>query len=262
MSKGEYMKKLLVALALVLSTVAVAKEPKVITLTSENSITFNQAFTSSYVAKKQVELLSLLSTSSAEDFYIVLYTPGGSISAGQLLIDTIKATGRNVHTITIFSASMGYQTVQGLGKRYILPSGTLMSHRGYVSGLSGQIPGELNTRVEMLQSMIDKMETVSAKRVGLKIDDYKKQIQNELWLIGSDAVKAGHADEVVLAKCDQSLSGTYVDSFRTIFGPVQVEFARCPVITGYLSVKFGARRAVEQLDNYFSNIMGQVKSQM
>lgn len=252
------MKNIMIALAMVLTSVAYGKETKVITLTSQNSVTFNQAFRSSYVAKKQLEILELLNNSSEKDIYLVMYTPGGSISAGQLFIDTIRATGRNVHTLTIFSASMGYQTVQALGKRYILPSGTLMSHRGYVSGLSGQLPGELNTRINMLTATVNNMEKVSAARVGIPLTQYKKEILNELWLVGEDAVKKGHADEVALAKCDASLSGTRLETVRTIFGPVTVEFANCPLITGFISVKFGSRRAVNRLREYYNSISTQI----
>lgn len=256
--QGEFMKNILVLLAMCFCALAMGADKKVITLTSENSISFNQAFTSSYIAKKQVELLELLNTSNESDFYVVLYSPGGSISAGSLFIDTIKATGKNVHTITIFSASMAYQTVQALGTRYILPSGTLMSHRGYVSGLSGQVPGELNARVNMIESTINQMEYVSAARVKIPINQYRSDIQNELWLVGEDAVKRGHADEVALAKCDKSLSGTYIDTVMTMFGPVSVEFANCPLITGFLSVKFGSNEAVDHLNKYFENILNQV----
>lgn len=227
---------------------------KNIVLNDKNSVSFNQAFTPGYVAQKQLEIFNLAMTSQENDLYIVMYTPGGSVSAGSLLIDSVNALGKNIHTITIFSASMGYHTVQGLGKRYILPSGTLMSHRAFVSGLRGQFPGELNTRVDMLMSSTTLLDEVAAKRVGLPLNDYKSLIHDELWLTGQNAVDAGHADEVVSAKCDESLKGTYIELVNTFFGPLSVEFSKCPIIVGPISVG-GNREAIEYSQkNLFGNI--------
>jgi ATP-dependent Clp protease protease subunit len=219
---------------------------KTIKLNSKNTINFNTPFDAMTVAQKQIELFNLAATSPEKDIYLVMYSPGGSVSAGSLFIDTAKALGKNIHTITIFSASMGYNTVQGLGKRYILPSGVLMSHRAYVSGLQGQFPGELNQRIKMLMSSTEKLDAVAAKRSGLSLEDYKKLIHNELWLTGEDAVKAGHADEVVQAVCDESLSGSFIKPFRTLFGIVNVEFSNCPLITGPISIR-GSNRGIRKV---------------
>lgn len=253
------MKKLLLFMILI-PTLLFSAEHKVIELNKDNTITFNQAFDAMTVAQKQSELLQLAEKSSEKDLYIVMYTPGGSISAGQLFINTVKALDKKVHTITIFSASMGYQTVQALGKRYILPSGILMSHRAYVSGLQGQFPGELNKRIEMLMKSTESMEVVSAARVGMSLEEYKKAIHDELWVIGQDAVNKGHADEVVLAKCDKSLSGSYIKTFNTFFGPVDVEFSNCPLITGPLRILRGvSQEGINSVMDYYSNIFNKVE---
>lgn len=236
------MKKLLLTLLLLIPAITYA-DLRTITLTEKNTISFNEPFDAMTVAAKQTELFELVATSQEQDIYVVMYSPGGSVSAGSLFIDTAKALGKNINTITIFSASMGYHTVQGLGKRYILPSGILMSHRAYVSGLAGQFPGELNERIKMLMSSTEVLDKVAAQRVGLKIEEYKSLIHDELWLTGEEAVRRGHADEVIQATCDQSLSGSYSKKFYTIFGPVDVEFSKCPLIVGPLSIK-GRNEAV------------------
>ena len=139
------MRKLLLMLVLLPTLLLAATETqqKTIVLNTFNAINFNQPFTMDYVAKKQIEAIEKCGTNLGGDIYLVLYTPGGSISAGQLLFDTLKPLPCNFHTITIFSASMGYQTVQNLGKRYMLPSGTLMSHRASIRGIGGELGGGL-----------------------------------------------------------------------------------------------------------------------
>ena len=250
------MKKLL-TLMLILPTLALANL-KTIKLTQENAINFNEAFNAMSVAEKQIELFRLAATSQSKDIYIVMYTPGGSVSAGSLFIDTARALGKNIHTITIFSASMGYHTVQGLGKRYILPSGVLMSHRAFVSGLAGQFPGELNQRIEMLMRSTEQLDSIAANRIGINLSEYKSLIHDELWLTGQDAVNKGHADEVVNAVCDSTLSGTYSRTINTIFGQVEVEFSNCPLVVGPVSIR-GVREAVIEAEKTFlSNIMTKV----
>lgn len=251
------MKKLLFVL-LLLPTLALANL-KTIKLTDKNTISFKGPVTGASVAAKQLELFKLAATSQEKDIYLVLYTPGGSVSAGSLFIDTARALGKNIHTITIFSASMGYHTVQGLGKRYILPSGILMSHRAYVRGLSGQFPGELNERINMLMKSTEELDKVAANRVGLKLEEYKSIIHDELWLTGIDAVKRGHADEVVQAFCDQSLNGTYFQRFNTFFGAVNVEFAKCPLIVGAISIR-GNNEAVMEVKNVLDQVTKKVET--
>lgn len=250
------MKSIILSLLLLIPTMAFSKT---ITLSAKNSVTFNTQFDDMSVAKKSVELMNLVKNSKEKDFYLVMNTPGGSVSDGQNFIDFVRGLGKNVHTITIFSASMGYQTVQALGKRYILPSGILMSHRGRISGLGGQIPGELNTRVKMLENMLGRMDKAASSRVGISLESYQNLVRDEYWVTGEDAVRANHADEVVLAKCDDSLSGTYTETVYTLFGPVNVELSNCPLITGILGISAGNSQAYEATLKYFNNLNKDIK---
>lgn len=214
-----------------------------IVLTSKNSVSFNHQVDDIYVSKKMQEIMLKIQTLPAtQPLYIVLDTPGGSVMAGNQFIDFVKSTKRPIYTITIFAASMGYQIAQELGKRYITNTGMLMSHRGAVSGLSGQVPGELNARLGMLQDLLEGMNVRAAKRVGMTVEAYQAAIINELWINGENAVKANHADEIASAVCDSSLSGTYSESVATLFGTVFLEFSNCPLISAPVGFSFGGRR--------------------
>lgn len=214
-----------------------------IVLTSENSISFNQQVTDGYVASKSLEFFRKdLSLSKTQPLYLVLNTPGGSVAAGNQFIDFVKSRNRPVHTIVIFAASMGYQITQELGKRYILPSGTLMSHRGSISGISGQVPGELNARLKMIEEILEGMNVRAAKRVSMSLKAYQDAIINELWTSGQHAVDTKHADDVAIATCDNSLSGTYSEDVATAFGAVTVEFSNCPLITEPVGFALAGKR--------------------
>jgi ATP-dependent protease ClpP protease subunit len=217
-------------------------QTKQILLSENNTVNFNQPFKGDFVAKKTQEaLLKSILLPKGQALYIVLDTPGGSVVDGLLFIDALKSLNRPIHTITIFAASMGYQVVQSLGNRYILSSGSLMSHRGAAGGLSGQVPGELNSRLAHLEDILLEMNKIASKRVKLSLEEYQRQILNELWVTGSRAVQKGHADEVVNVQCAPDLiRGTYSDSFSTIFGQVNAKFSKCPLITSPISISFGA----------------------
>jgi ATP-dependent Clp protease protease subunit len=215
------------------------ERPETIILSDRNTITFNQPVTGKYVAKKQVEIFGKVAKLNPfEPIYLVLDTPGGSVIDGMLFLDTLKSLGRPIHTITIFAASMGYQFVQNLGNRYILPSGTLMSHRGAVSGLSGQVPGELNSRLHYFESILSEMNIIASKRIGMSVEAYEASIVNELWTSGVDAVAKNHADKVVHAKCDSTLTGTYQESIQTFFGPISLTYSQCPLVSAPIKVGF------------------------
>lgn len=230
----------------------------VINLTEANSINFNSKFDGRFVAKKQIEAANKCYTNEGSDIYVVLYTPGGSVSAGQLFFDTLKGLPCNFHTITIFAASMGYQTVQNLGKRHIISSGVLMSHRASLSGVRGELGGELDSVVNFFKQSVKELEVIASNRVGITLEDYKKAISDELWMTGSQAVELNHADEIALVRCDKNFSGSYTQLFRSIFGSVEVEFSNCPLIVAPLAVRSTNEKVIEEVLDFYNNIHNHV----
>jgi ATP-dependent Clp protease protease subunit len=256
---GVLMFKFILLLSL-FTNLAFSKEIDIL-LTERNTISFNQAFTSAYVAKKQLEILSKNNMLARRDpIYIVMDTPGGSVTAGLAFIDTVKSLKRPVHTITLFAASMGYQVVQELGMRFITPSGSLMSHRGAVSGMSGQIPGELNSRLGYIMGLLDGMNHRAAKRVGMSVKDYKDAIVNELWVFGHQAVHKKHADAVANVVCDKKLvESTVKDEVVTFFGPVTLTYSKCPLISMPISFQLGREVKKEHTEKVIKLIQAKAR---
>jgi len=215
------------------------KEIPLITLTKSNTVVFRGAVTGESVTEVQKKIFKLSSANKFQDtIYLVLDTPGGDVVSGQEFITSLKALPQEIKTITNFAASMGFIMAQSLGERLILPHGTLMSHRARGS-VSGQIPGELNSRVEYWTRRMENIEKECADRMKLSVNDYKNLIVNEYWVDGQDAVNANAADKVVLAKCDSSMiTGTNIETVRTLFGSVRVTWSDCPLITYPLDVDF------------------------
>lgn len=253
----------LLALAAMLLFVTPTKAgTPVITLSSSTTVTINGPITDESVTKASIEIMALNdSLPKGKAIILFLNTPGGSISAGNNLIELVSGLGRSVVTVTSFAASMGYQLVQAFSTRYILESGTLMSHRAAIGGLGGQVPGEANSRLKWITQAVEEIEVRTSKRVGLSLKDYKELIRDELWLTGNSAVSTNHADKVVKAKCDKSLNGTHAQTFFTMFGPIEVVLHNCPLITGPVSVKASEsimkdsskfKQVKEEINGYFS----------
>jgi ATP-dependent protease ClpP protease subunit len=219
-----------------LLSINVAFASNSILLTSSNTVFLDQEFslesTNEVVAK--VQAMSPFTTK-----YLVLISPGGSVVAGLDMIDNLRGISKNIHTITIFSASMAFATVQSLGTRYITKHGVLMSHRAR-GGMQGQFPnGELESRLNFWNKRINDLdqETVNRTKGIMTLEQYQKLIANELWCEGANCVKLGLADRVVDVKCAQSLLGTFEKTLKFEFLgksiTLVVKRSSCPLIQGY-----------------------------
>ena len=229
-------KKLLIMAAILLSIPA-HSEP--ITLTKDNLVSINSQVDSRSVTEASIAIQKLNASESKDPIYLVLNTPGGSVFDGIEFIRYAKSSRRPVHTITLFAASMGFQIVEALpGTRYIAESGVLMSHRAATGGLSGQFPGELNVRLDFLGEVTRELDEGVAKRAGMSLKQYQDLIHDEYYATPEKAIKGKFADKKAEVKCDDSLNGTYLISVPTPFGTVNVEFAKCPLITGVVSAGF------------------------
>lgn len=218
---------------------AVAVNAKDIKLTSDNTAVLRDSFSSQSVTALKQDLLKLNSKlESGYPIYLVLYTPGGSIQAGLELFEFIKGLNRPVHTITIFAASMGFQTVQHLGKRYILNYGVLMSHNaagGARGEFNGAGKGQLYSRLALWSRRVGMMDELTVKRTKGKqtMQSYQAAYSPELWLNGPEAVAQGYADDVAVVSCDTSLTDATEDKeFSVMFFRVKATFSKCPLITG------------------------------
>jgi ATP-dependent protease ClpP protease subunit len=209
-----------------------------IILTEDNTVSLRTDFNGDSVGKLMKDITEMDSKlPSKYPIYLFLYTPGGSIQAGLEFYEFVKGLNRPIHTITLFAASMGFQTVQQLGKRYILKNGVLMSHQAATGGLSGDF-SRIQTRFGLWVRRVEELDKDAVARTNGKhtLKSYQDLYQNELWMTGDEAVKEGFADEVVSVKCDNSLSEKTEDvEFSGMFSSVIMSFSKCPVKTAPIS---------------------------
>lgn len=239
---------------------------EVVTLTADNMVVMDQVFNEQSVSTVMLELKKLSDKLKPEaTIILVLSSPGGSVDAGLRLLSFAKALPQRVKTLTLFSASMAFQTAQELDERLILDTGTMMSHRG-TFGCKGEARGEIETCMRFTMSIFDAMEAKSAQRMGMTFKAYQDLIRDEYWAYGQDAVNEKAADRVVLAKCGKGLDGTKMQLVDTFFGTFNVEVSKCPLIPGYISVQPMDAKAKQDtgvttlyVKSMFSNKQGFVK---
>lgn len=211
-------------------------------LTKDNQVTINGPFYSETTANLAVKIKELDSrTESSDPIYLVINSPGGYIDAGLELIEIGKNTRRPIKTISMFAASMGFQTVQGLGERLITRDGTLMSHKAR-GGFYGEFPGQLDSRYAYYLKRVTRMNEQAVKRTNGKhtLQSYNNLIENEYWCDGQDCVDQGFADRVVAPSCDKSLEGSHrVVEDKFFYMGFLIEFVsdydNCPINTNALS---------------------------
>jgi ATP-dependent protease ClpP protease subunit len=233
---------ILIVLGILLSThlMSQSTNSRSITLTQNNSVLLSGPVNEKSVANVQVNLGKIAAKAPTGSIvYLLLDTPGGSVLAGNQLIDYIKGLNVTVKPVCLFCASMGYHIFQSLNERLVQESSILMSHRVSLSGVGGQIPGELITMVKFYADMSQEMDEKVAKRLGVDVKVYQASIYDELWLTGTQAVKGNHADRMAKFQCNEALlTGKRTETVETIFGPVTVTMSKCPLIQGILDFKF------------------------
>ncbi len=214
---------------------AQAKQNEQVQLNSNNTVVWRGEIDFGSVIEAETKLMVLVAkraTHKVADYpiYLVLDSPGGDIEAGLSFIQFAK-TVKNLHTITIFAASMASGIVEALpGRRLVTDDGMLMFHRARAS-VEGQVEtGELETRLAMIKRLVLRLETVNAQRLGISLAEYKSRIVNEMWMDSEQAMAQGGADKVVDIVCSTELAAKRNSStVWTFFGGTEVTYSGCPL---------------------------------
>lgn len=171
---------------------------------------------------------------------IYLSTPGGSVIAGNDIIETIDAlvsSGKNITCIANEASSMGFSILQVCPTRYITANSIIMQHQMSIR-LDGSLENVKN-RMKLIKTLEKKQVKRQATRIGLTVEKFQKKVLNDWWMHGEDAIKENAADELVLVTCNKDLSNsTYIIKRFTIFGQVDIEYASCPLIKQPINIKF------------------------
>ena len=144
------------------------------------------------------QLLYLESENPDKDIHLYINSPGGSVSAGLSIYDTMQFVKPEISTIcTGQAASMGAILLAGgkEGKRFCLPHSRIMIHQP-IAGFQGQASDiDIHAR-EVLQTR-DRLNAILAKHTGQPLERIQTDTDRDYFMSGDDSVKYGLIDSVL-----------------------------------------------------------------
>lgn len=144
------------------------------------------------------QLLFLDAQDPDKDIFLYINSPGGSVTAGMAVFDTMNFVNADVQTIVIgMAASMGslLSTAGTKGKRYALPNAEIMIHQP-LGGAQGQATDIEIAAKHILQTK-EKLNRILAERTGQSIEVIEKDTDRDNYLTALEAKEYGLIDEIV-----------------------------------------------------------------
>ena len=148
----------------------------------------------------QAQLLFLSNEDPKADINFYINSPGGSVSAGFGIIDTMKFLRCDVSTTCIgMAASMGSALLAAgtKGKRYVLPNSQVMLHQPLIGGVMQGAATDLGIEAKHMLRLRDRLYHMMADWTGKAFDQIVRDFDRNRWLFAEEAVEYGCADKVV-----------------------------------------------------------------
>ena len=144
------------------------------------------------------QLLFLESEDSSKDISLYINSPGGSVTAGMAIYDTMQYIKCDVSTICIgMAASMGAFLLAGgaKGKRYALPNAEIMIHQP-LGGAQGQAT-EIEIAAKHILKTKQKLNQMIADNCGKTVEEVANDTDRDNWMSAEEAVAYGLIDKIV-----------------------------------------------------------------
>ncbi|GIP48968.1 ATP-dependent Clp endopeptidase proteolytic subunit ClpP [Paenibacillus timonensis] len=144
------------------------------------------------------QMLFLDAEDPTKDISLYINSPGGSITAGMAIYDTMQFIKSDVSTICVgLAASMGAFLLNAgaPGKRYALPNSEIMIHQP-LGGAEGQAT-DIEIRARRILKMRDKLNQILAERTGQPLDRIEKDTDRDYFMSAAEAKEYGLVDKVI-----------------------------------------------------------------
>ena len=144
------------------------------------------------------QLLFLESEDPGKDISLYINSPGGSISAGMAIYDTMQFIKCDVSTICVgMAASMGAFLLAGgaKGKRYALPNSEILIHQP-LGGAQGQAT-EIQIAAEHILKIKKRMNTMLSEFTGQDLETINRDTERDNWMDAEEAKAYGLIDEII-----------------------------------------------------------------
>ena len=169
-------------------------------LLKERIILLSEQVDSASASLVIAQLLFLDAEDPGKDIYLYINSPGGSITDGMAIYDTIQYIKSDVCTICVgMAASMGAVLLASgtKGKRYALPNSEILIHQPLIGGgLSGQAT-EVKIHADHLVATREKLNKVLSERTGQSIETIQKDTERDNYMTAQQAKEYGLIDEIM-----------------------------------------------------------------
>ena len=146
------------------------------------------------------QLLFLDAQDNTKDIYLYVNTPGGSVSAGLAIVDTMNFIKSDVQTIVMgVAASMGtiIASSGAKGKRFMLPNAEYLIHQPMGGAGSGTQQTDMAIVAEHLLRTRKTLEKILAENSGKSVEQIHKDAERDYWMSAQETLEYGFIDEIM-----------------------------------------------------------------
>ena len=144
------------------------------------------------------QLLLLAAEAPEKDIFLYINSPGGSVTAGMAIYDTMQYIKPDVATVAVgMAASMGQFLLSSgaRGKRYATPHARVMMHQP--SGGIGGTATDIRIHAELILHMKRQLAELTAAQTGKSVEQINKDADRDRWFTAPEALEYGFIDHVV-----------------------------------------------------------------
>ena len=144
------------------------------------------------------QMLLLAAEDPGKDIWLYINSPGGSISAGMAIFDTMNWIPNDVATVAMgMAASMGQFLLSAgtNGKRYATPHARILMHQP-LGGIGGTAT-DVKIQAELLLAMKKQMAELIAEHTGQSVEQIEKDSDRDRWFTAQEALSYGFVDHVI-----------------------------------------------------------------
>jgi ATP-dependent Clp protease protease subunit len=145
-------------------------------------------------------MLFLSNEDSKSDIHLYINSPGGSITAGLAVYDTMQFVRCDVATYCVGqAASMGAVLLAGghAGKRHLLANNRVLVHQPHIMGVLEGPATDLDIEAQEILRLRNRLYEILAKHTGQTAEKIEKDCDRNLWLSAEEAIEYGLADRIL-----------------------------------------------------------------
>lgn len=153
------------------------------------------------------QMLFLESENPDKDISLYINSPGGSVTAGLAIYDTMQFLKPDVSTMCVGqAASMGALLLAAgaKGKRYSLPHSRIMIHQPWAGGISGQAT-DIEIHAREILTMRERLNEILSRHTGKPVEDIARDTERDRFLSAAEAQAYGLIDSVLERRPDESV---------------------------------------------------------